>query len=692
MNCPKRSASRLLEKISKEFPELLGQDKESIKVEDYEADTRSLIEPALKYDADAVADLVVKNALLGTGGDRKRQDIAVSGNLITRVGSPEEIAKVTGPKTRVVDAGGKSVMPGFTDSHLHLSVAMERLKACNVEDVKTPEEFKEKVSQFAKEKKGEPVLYVFGLHYFDDPVIPAESCRQFLDGIADDKPILVYAHDLHTLWGNTKAVEVAGLLHEMPPYPHLVEELGMQEKIVLDSKKIPTGEFHEPEVYYFLGGPVESTFAPSVEQRLDDLKEVCSHLASLGITSVHRMGLAQPAEDLSFLLMLIELEQNGGLPIRVNTSCSSVADSNMLTDALRAHEARELLAMARRKEMTAAELHEALVELLKQAGGGRHDTVEKLAQKGGGGESHPQMGTIVKASKHIRKSTHEMHVRPHAERENPHRKEGMPKHMGYHAKVRCDTVKIFMDGVIEKNTAFRLDKPPTTGIPEFRQDELNRLLEMSDKLGMQVAAHSIGDGSVRSMLDAIFRAREKNEAADKKRGHLIPHRVEHIETCREEDLHRFGKEHVVTSMQPLHERPPVTLWHEMVPKEEWNTAFAWKEALTNGAVLVFGSDWPIVSCDVRTGINHAVTRKPWYEGARHQNVSLDEAVAAYTSGAAFTEYSSAIRGEIRPGMLADMVVLSDDIAVLERKGAEGVDIVTTICDGKVVYENTARVY
>jgi len=123
----------------------------------------------------------------------------------------------------------------------------------------------------------------------------------------------------------------------------------------------------------------------------------------------------------------------------------------------------------------------------------------------------------------------------------------------------------------------------------------------------------------------------------------------------------------------------------MVPKQEWDTSFAWRDALDNGAVLVFGSDWPIVSCDVRKGINHAVTREPWYEGARHQNVTLEEAVTAYTSGAAFTEYSSSIKGDIKPGMLADIVVLSDDIASL-GKGPDDVDVVTTICDGKIVYK------
>ncbi|MBI9113040.1 MAG: amidohydrolase family protein [Maridesulfovibrio ferrireducens] len=104
----------------------------------------------------------------------------------------------------------------------------------------------------------------------------------------------------------------------------------------------------------------------------------------------------------------------------------------------------------------------------------------------------------------------------------------------------------------------------------------------------------------------------------------------------------------------------------------------------DNATLVFGSDWPIVSCDPRAGINHAVTRKPWYEGARIQSVSLDEAVASYTSGAAFSEYCQNIKGEIKSGMLADMVILSENIKELEKKSFN-LEIETTIGDGKVVY-------
>lgn len=684
MNCPQRHEMLLHKAISKQYPDLFRSGKWGIDPGAHAPVTTSLIEPALDYDPDAAADLVVKNGLIHDGDDVIAKDMAVTGNVITRIGSPEKIAEVTSGDTTIIDARGAFIAPGFVDSHMHLDVAMQRLRACDVEDVETLARFRDRVLDFAREHVDRPMLTVFGLRYFDTPVIPAERCRHVLDEIIADRPLIVHAHDLHTVWANTRALEEAGVLHAMPPYPHLVEELGLEDKIVVDAEGIPTGEFREPEVCHFLTGPLQSRYTPSVEQQLDDLKAVCRNLASLGITGVHRMGLAQPAEDLSFLLLLLELEQQGELPIRVNSSISCVDDDAMLHNIILAHEAATVLRNARYKRITAEQMHDALLELLEKSGSAPHDHIMRRTGDGGPGEEHPHRDGMENTARHILRTNMGTYVKPHTDRDNPHSDEAMPDTLDYHAKVRCDTVKIFMDGVVEKDTAYRLDTPSTPGIPEFKQGDLDVLIPFADKLGLQVAAHCIGDGAVHSVLNAITQARTENAEVDTQRGHRIPHRVEHIEMCRPEDITRFGELHVITSMQPLHERPPMTLWHELVPQSAWNTAFAWQETLNEGAVLVFGSDWPIVSCDVRAGIKRATTRKPWYDGARNQAVSFTEALEAYTTGPAFSEYSRNIKGRVRPGMLADFVILAGDIRNLSHDGQE-CGIRHTVCDGEIVY-------
>ncbi len=688
MRYPKRFGMALHLAMVNKHPEIFKARKDKIRIADYQADSTSLIEPPLKYNPDAVADIVIKNAVLFNDQPSRPQDIAIANNVITKVGNTGMIKIKTDAHTRIVDAKGNSVLPGFTDSHLHLSVGMQRLQGCDMEAVKTADEFKQKLIEFSRANTENQVLYVFGLHYFDTPLIPPETCRHFLDDIVKDKPVLVYAHDLHTAWANTKTIAAAGLLHPMPPYPALIEELGLDDKIVLGADNMPSGEFHEPEVYFLVGGPLQARFPRPIAKQLADLKTVCDQMASLGITGVHRMALAQPEEDISFLLLVLELEQRGELPIRISTSFSSIADNNMLPDVYRAYLVRNTLAKARRNEICAADLHDFLVAMLHETGGARHNHLEESAAQDNAVGNHPLIQDFLELSRHIKNTIHKIYVQPHLERNNPHRAGNMPAHLNALTKIRCDTVKIFIDGVIEKNTAYRLDQKPTAGIPEFNQEELDAVVELADKLGLQVAAHSIGNGSVKSMLDAIARARARHKDIDQARGHQIPHRIEHIEMCREEDARRFGQEHVVTSMQP-HESPPVTIWHELVPQKEWNTAFAWKGALANGAVLVFGSDWPIVPCDIRTGIHHTVNRQPWFQGAREQKITLPEALNAYTVNTNITEYSSEIKGKIAPGMLADIVILAGDVRALQQEIKPSLDIRMTICNGKIIYDNPA---
>jgi predicted amidohydrolase YtcJ len=647
--------------------------KELINIE-VEPDTSDLTEKPLDFDPKAPADLVVVNALM-----REReglQTIAVTGNLVTRVGPHEQVRELISDKTRVVDAGGNAVLPGFTDSHLHLTVAMQKSRGADLEGVTDAAEMVRILADFARRNPDEPLLQAFGLHYFDPPLIPGSTARSVLDTVVADRPLVVYAHDLHTVWANTRALEEAGLLHPMPPFPPMLEELGLDAKIVLGQDGAPGGEIREPEVYYFLTGPLEEKYPLSLDQRLDALEAACSRLARLGFTCVHNMGLAQPAEEISFCLLLLELEQARRLPIRVNTSISAVADEHMLADVYQAYLVRNAIRRARAREHTAAELHEAIVALLAQTGQRRHGPEARpIPTEGPAGVVHRLHDSVLAR-----------HVAPHQERGNPHEKSEMPDHLNEHGKVRCDTVKIFMDGIVEKKTAYRLDQEPEEGIPEFSQAELDVLVPFADSLGMQVAAHCIGDGSVHAMLDAISAARDANRKLDKERGHRIPHRVEHIEMCQPGDVPRFGAEQAVASMQPLHQRAPTTLWHELVPREQWDTAFPWKDISTGGGLLVFGSDWPIVPCDVRMAVPHAVSRTPWFDGARDQSVSPQQALDAYTANAAKTDYSGAIKGTLAPGMLADLTILSGDAGALADPKAPQPDILLTICDGEITWD------
>lgn len=685
MTCHKFSGAGLHSLVMRKAMGVLDVGELQITNIECEPSYRPLVVPPLKYDPRSMADLAVVNAILP--GKTEPQTLLIRENVIIRLGKHADVADGIDDGTRVIDACMGTVLPGFTDSHLHLTVAMEKSRGCDVEDVTSADEFVRRVQEFAMGKTREPVLHVYGLHYFEPPIIPADTARLFLDNVVADKPLVVFAHDLHTSWANTAALQEAGLLHAIPPYPELIELLGLEEKVVVGPDGQPGGELREPEVYSLLTGPLQEKYPVPLEERLESLRNACLSLAEHGFTCVHSMGLAQPAEDVSFFLLLLELEQQDRLPIRVNTSFSSVADKDMLTDVYQAFLIREAFQRALDKGITASELHEYLLQRLEQAVAprevGRATEIGEASQRIT--EAVTRLADMVSAS----------HLLQHKERDNPHARQGMPRHLRRGCKVRCDTVKIFFDGIVEKKTAYRLDEEPTAGIPEFSRQEVDDLVAFADKLGMQVAAHCIGSASVRSMLDAVERARYLNAETNARRGHVIRHRVEHIEMCGPEDISRFGALEVVASMQPLHEREPVTLWHKLVPDDQWDTAFAWKDIVENGAVLVFGSDWPIVPCDARKAIHHAVTRKPWKRThsvateARSQAVSLERALAAYTGNAAMTDYSEKVKGKLEPGMLADIVILAGDVGRLSEECDVREEVCfpavrTTICDGRVV--------
>ncbi len=564
------------------------------------------------------------------------------------------------------DAAGGLVLPGFTDSHVHLLVGAERLDGCDLEQIREVDDLKQRLEQFVRDHPDRAVLQAYGLNYLDPPLIDPQKARFWLDEIVRDRPLMILAHDLHTLWVNTKALEEADMLDAMPPYPRVMKKLGNQESLELDSEGVPTGELREPDCYFLVEGALRSRYPQSPEEKLESLRRAASELNSLGITSVHNMGLAMPEEDVEILILLLELEEKDQLTLRVNSSFSVVPDENMLEDVYDAADIRDKLNAYRSGSVGLEELHRFLIEYLQSL-----DETRRF-------ESQREHG--VQAHEHISAN----HVAPHVERLEERLQDVDTS--THRAMVTMGAVKLFLDGVIEKNTAYRTDRKAQDGIPSFTPAELKDTIVLADRLGLQARAHCIGDASVGMMLDAVEAARTANVGNDKKRGHRVRHRVEHIEVSRPEDLPRFAGLDVVPSMQPFHARPPQTLWHQLVPEERWGTAFPWRTLSDLGTPPIFGSDWPIVSCDCLAAARHAANRTAWAEGLPDQGITIEEAVASFTSRPPYAVHREDRLGQVAPGMLADLVVLTPGELLPE----DGAQVALTICAGKVVYPTGIR--
>ena len=260
-------------------------------------------------------------------------------------------------------------------------------------------------------------------------------------------------------------------------------------------------------------------------------------------------------------------------------------------------------------------------------------------------------------------------------------------------------VKAFADGVIESGTAAMLapyegmtaSQSGALGHPYWDWNELAEAVALADAWGWQVQIHAIGDGAVRAVLDAYAHAATVNPPWDRR------HRIEHIETVDARDIPRFGQQQVTASMQPYHadpHPPELELYTSKIGADRASRGWPWASIRRAGGRLAFGSDWPVVSSDPLLGLNSAVNRTtrdgrpsggwlPW------ERLSLGEALAAYTTGAAFAERADSPKGSLLPGMLADIVILDADLTSMPTAEIVNAKVQATICGGRPVFENQA---
>jgi predicted amidohydrolase YtcJ len=260
---------------------------------------------------------------------------------------------------------------------------------------------------------------------------------------------------------------------------------------------------------------------------------------------------------------------------------------------------------------------------------------------------------------------------------------------------KAGAIKLVADGVIESYTAAMLqpyaNRPTTSGEPRFDQAELDRLVKDLDRRGWQVMIHAIGDRAIRMALDAFEQAAADNPPAARGRRH----RIEHIETVDPADIPRFARAGVIASMQPYHSLPDLGgVWSQNIGPEREGRAWLYGSIARAQGRLAFGSDWPVVAMDPLLGLFVAVNRTTlegepdggWIPGER---LSLTQAIDAYTRDAAWASFDEHRKGSLERDMLADIVVLSQDIFSVPAARLADTEVAVTIFDGRIVYRRAA---
>jgi predicted amidohydrolase YtcJ len=254
--------------------------------------------------------------------------------------------------------------------------------------------------------------------------------------------------------------------------------------------------------------------------------------------------------------------------------------------------------------------------------------------------------------------------------------------LGLHAGIGDDFLRIgyvkgFMDGTLGSQTAWMLDG---SGVRITSGEELQEVIRAGARAGWPVAVHAIGDGANREALDAFEATRAEWEPLG------LRHRIEHAQCLAPDDVGRFAALGIACSVQFSH-APSDRDLAERFWGERAEGAYLFRSLLDSGALLANGSDAPVEELDPLAGIRAGVLRtaddRPaWSPG---QRVTVEEALFATTVAPAWLTGDERRRGKLRPGYLADLVVLSRDPLECPPEELESVTVVATMVGGRWVH-------
>jgi len=257
-------------------------------------------------------------------------------------------------------------------------------------------------------------------------------------------------------------------------------------------------------------------------------------------------------------------------------------------------------------------------------------------------------------------------------------------------------LKGFMDGSLGGHTAALsepyADDPKNSGLPRYDAEKLNAMTKERVLAGFQIGFHAIGDKGVQMALDAFAAAEKAAKEANVKAangGDDYRLRVEHAQCTPPAEVAEFKQLKVIASMQPSHVLSDMRWAEARLGPQRASNCYAWAAMLNKGVTLAFGTDYNVEPVSPFRGLYAAITRKS--ENGKQeffpaQRITMDQAIAAYTTGSAFAEFEEKEKGKLVAGMLADFVVLDRDVTAASPEKLLGTKVLRTVVGGMTVYE------
>ena len=269
--------------------------------------------------------------------------------------------------------------------------------------------------------------------------------------------------------------------------------------------------------------------------------------------------------------------------------------------------------------------------------------------------------------------------------------------------ISFGTIKTHIDGIMGARTArfFQpysdniLDNPNWRGgWREFSEDmpSFKKMLLETDAAGIQLRVHAIGDQANSILLDILDTLDQLNGARDRR------FRLVHAQVIAPDDFQRFSGRNIVAEVQPYHVTDDMRWMEDRIGYERCKGAYAFRTLHDHGCILSFGSDWPGTNASYYPvnpilGLYAAVTRQTvkgapeggWFPD---QKLSLEEALKAYTLGAAYGAFEEGSKGTLTPGKLADIAVLDTDLFESDPEEWLDTKVDYTVVGGRIVYERS----
>lgn len=521
--------------------------------------------------------------------------LMIEDGIITHAGSENDIMANSAAADLVYDCGGRTVIPGLNDSHMHMVEYAEAVHKVRIDDVRSADELVARCRSFIAEH---PERVVNGLHaagwnqelFTGDKRMPDSS---YLDRISTDIPVMLERVCGHIAAVNTKLMEALGLDDDMTLYH--------DSNYLRDSSGALNGLLRGNACMHAREAIPDLT----LNEKRKALVSAMNMAASMGLTSVQSNDIGPDLPDKRGALRMIKsIYDSGEAPLRYH--------HQMYFDT---------------PDEFSVSIRDGLI-----LPSGPPDINDMWLTTG--------------------------------------------------------PLKLYKDGSLGAGTALMKDgyagNRDNKGLRWLSAEDMDRFCAIAGDAGIQVITHAIGNQAIEEAIDSY-------EKIFSDGCNTLRHGIVHCQITDRDLIKRLRDSDILVFAQPVFIDADMHIAEKMCGRELASTSYAFGTMLREGIHLSYGTDCPVETCDPFLNIYEAVTRKdscgrPESGYYPEEAVDVETAVDAYTTGSAYAQFAENVKGRLKPGYVADLIVLDRDIFTVNHDEIKDIQPVMTMTGGRIVYQ------